>query len=287
MGAVRRLVDELRRRGVIVHEWPGWDGRGNADGGVGPRITQIDPIGAVIHHTGSPYGSAYAGLVSSTRPDLLGGCLCNFAGNEDGSLSVIASGLAWHAGPGVGPSMGRVLGKVPNIRNRMNRLTVGLEIVYPGRAPMRPAQYRAALIFAETVADLFAGGDIESVRAHAETNGDTPGGSGKWDPGFAPSRTIDMAAFRRDAAAYQEDDMSAEDVKAIRGDISFIRDQIRGDVGFIRDQILPEVTALRATVTALAASGSNLTAEQIEAAVGKALQENVVKVDVSVGDKSA
>lgn len=217
MGAVRQLVDELRRRGVTVHEWPGWDGRGNADGGIGAPVTQISPRGAVIHHTATPYGSAYEGLVSSTRPDLLGGCLCNFAGNEDGSLTVIASGLAWHAGFGVGPDLGPVLSKIPNIHNEMNRLTVGLEIVYPGDRPMHDVQYRTATIFAAAVADLFADGDIECARAHAETNGDVPGGHQKWDPGYAPNKTIDMAKFRRDADATRhqqpvEDDMPRFDL---------------------------------------------------------------------------
>jgi hypothetical protein len=190
MGAVRTLVNELRRRGVVVHEWPGWDGRGN-DG-----VTQIDPKGAIIHHTGSNYGSAYPELVSSSQAWAGGGALCNFSGNADGSLTVIASGLAYHAGQGAGPS----LGPLAPWRNNLNYYTVGLEIVYPGNSPMRDAQYATAQVFAKTVADLFGGGDIERVRAHAETNGRT--GDGKWDPGFSPGKTIDMAAFRRGAAAH-------------------------------------------------------------------------------------
>lgn len=95
MGAVRNLVNELRRRGVVVHEWGGWDGRGNNG------ISQIDPKGAIIHHTGTDYGFAFPGLVSSTRPGLQGGVLSNFSGNVDGSLTVLASGLAWHAGGGL------------------------------------------------------------------------------------------------------------------------------------------------------------------------------------------
>ena len=194
MGAVRNLVDELRRRGVTVHEWPGWDGRGNE--GIG----QIDPVGAVLHHTASGYGSAFEALVTG-RPDLRG-TLCNFAGNSDGTLTVISSGLAWHAGAGAGPS----LGPLAPYRGWMNRWTVGLEIVYPGDQPMTNGQRTAALVFARTVADMFCGGDVEYVRAHAETNG--RGGDGKWDPGYAPGQTIDMAAFRREAAtASMEDDM--------------------------------------------------------------------------------
>lgn len=204
MGAVRRLVDELRARGITVHEWSGWDGRGNEG------VTQIDPKGAVLHHTATGYGSAFPDLVVSTQAWARGNCLCNFAGNADGSLTVVASGLAWHAGPGAGPS----LGPLAPYRSAMNRYTVGLEIVYPGNSPMTDAQYRAALVFARAVADLFGGGDIEVVRAHGETNG--RGGDGKWDPGWAPGQTIDMAKFRREAATIQEeDDVSAQDVAKI------------------------------------------------------------------------
>lgn len=190
MGAVRQLVNRLRELGCTVHEWPGWDGRGNE--GIG----QIDPVGAVLHHTATGYGSAFEALASG-RPDLRG-VLCNLSGNADGSFTVVASGLAWHAGAGAGPS----LGPLASVRGWMNRWTVGLEIVYPGDQPMTNAQRHSALIFAYVVAELFADGDLEYVRAHAETNG--RGGDGKWDPGYAPGKTIDMAAFRAEAETILE-----------------------------------------------------------------------------------
>lgn len=187
MGDVRKLVEALRAAGVTVHEWDGWDGRGNQG------IPQIDIKGAILHHTATGYGFAFPALVTG-RPDLRG-MLCNFAGNVDGSLTVTGSGLAWHAGQGAGPS----LGPLTPYRNWLNRYTVGLEIVYPGNSPMKPEQYKTALIFAKVVAEVFGGGNIEVVRAHGETNG--PGGDGKWDPGWAPGRMIDMNQFRREAAA--------------------------------------------------------------------------------------
>lgn len=184
MGAIRNLVDELRRRGLVVHEWSGWDGRGNE------RISQIDPKGAIIHHTGSGYGSAYPELVSSSQPWAGGGALCNFSGNADGSLTVIASGLTYHAGGGYGPSQGPL---APYANNR-NYYTVGLEIVYPGNQPMTDAQYNSAAVFARTVADMFGGGNIETVRGHGEVNG--VGYEGKWDPGYVQGKMIDMNSFR-------------------------------------------------------------------------------------------
>lgn len=187
MGAVRNLVDELRKRGVVVHEWDDWDGRGNQN------VFQLNPKGAIIHHTGTDYGFAFPGLVSSTRPGLTGGVLANFSGNVDGSLTVLASGLTWHAGGGFGPSQGPL---APYANNR-NYYTLGLEIVYPGKSPMTAAQYHTALKFARAVADMFAGGDLEYVRGHSEVNGN--GYQGKWDPGYAPGLAIDMNKFRTDA----------------------------------------------------------------------------------------
>lgn len=207
MGAVRRLVDELRRRGLTVHEWSGWDVRGNAG------ITHIDPRGGIVHHTASNYGSAYPELVSSSQPWANKGALCNFAGNADGSLTVIASGLTYHAGKGAGPS----LGPLTAYRYNLNYFTVGLEIVYPGVTPMTTAQYRTAQVWSKTVADLFGGGNIECVRAHAETNGIAPGGDRKWDPGQAEGKTINMAAFRAGAARLLDGifDMTPEELEEV------------------------------------------------------------------------
>jgi hypothetical protein len=180
VGAVQDIVNRLRARGVVVHEWAGWQGRGNgqAEG----------YVGGLIHHTATAYGMAPAVLVNG-RSDLPGP-LCNFAGNHDGTLTVIAAGPANHAGA----SGGRSMGPLP-VTSSFNRRVVGLEIVYPGSSPMTPAQYRTACVWARVVADVCGGGNVDSVRAHAETSV-----TGKWDPGFAPSRTIDMARFRRDAA---------------------------------------------------------------------------------------
>lgn len=201
MGDVAHLVERLRAAGIQVNEWQGWQGRGMQD------TPEIDIRGAIIHHTGTAYGYAFPGLVSSTRPDMYGATLCNFAGNSDGSLTVIASGLAWHAGGGFGPNQGPL---APYANNR-NYFTVGLEIVYPGSQPMTEAQYRTALKFGRVVADTFCGGNFECIRGHYEVNG--VGYQGKWDPGYKPGTPISMEGFRRDMAEVTlGDDVSAQDV---------------------------------------------------------------------------
>lgn len=206
MGAVATLVAELRGHGITVHEWPGWDGRGNE--GIG----QISPVGAILHHTATGYGNAFQALVTG-RPDLRG-TLCNFAGNSDGTLTVVASGLTWHAGAGAGPS----LGPLAPWRTALNRWTLGLEIVYPGDEPMTERQYITALMFARIATNLFGGGDIERARAHGETNGNAPGGDSKWDPGYAPGRMINMTDFRAQARFILEDDVEVTDIIGKRPD---------------------------------------------------------------------
>lgn len=178
-GSVQDAVFRLRQAGVVVHEWGGWAGRGNG--------SSHDWRGGIVHHTATAYGSAFPILVDG-RSDL-SGPLCNFSGNADGSVTVIADGVANHAGASGGYSMGPL-----PVTSNFNRLVMGLEIVYPGTSPMTPEQYHTACIWAKVVANVVAGGNIQVVRAHAETSV-----TGKWDPGYAPSKTIDMGRFRADA----------------------------------------------------------------------------------------
>ena len=189
----------LRAAGITVREAAGWQDRGNGQSSAYE--------GGLVHHTATGFGIAVPGtgqgnLLINGRPDLKGP-LCNYAGNEDGSLTVIAAHPANHAGASGGKSMG----PLPTT-TLFNRRVLGLEIVYPGTAPMRAAQYRSALIWARVVADVVGGEDIERVRAHAETSI-----TGKWDPGYAEGKTIDMAAFRRSAKTVSlEDDMTPQEL---------------------------------------------------------------------------
>jgi hypothetical protein len=201
----------LRAAGITVREAAGWQTRGNGQTAVYE--------GGLVHHTATGFGialpgSGAGGLLINGRADL-SGPLCNYAGNEDGSITVIAAHPANHAGA----SGGRAMGPLP-VTSLFNRRVLGLEIVYPGTSSMRPAQYRAALVWAKAVAEVCGGGDLERVRAHAETSI-----TGKWDPGHAPGRTVDMTAFRS-AADNQEADLTPEE----RGWLKFVHDRIAGAV---------------------------------------------------------
>jgi hypothetical protein len=173
----------LRDLGYIVHEAPGWTTRGVS--------MNTAFVGGLVHHTATGFGNALPGtgvydtLFIKGRPDL-SPPLCNYAGNADGSFTCGAAGVAQHAGA----SGGRSMGPLP-VSTAFNRRVLGLEIVYPGTQPMRDVQYGAATTWARVVADVVGKGYIECIRAHAETSI-----TGKWDPGYADGKTIDMTAFR-------------------------------------------------------------------------------------------
>lgn len=192
----------LRALGVTVHEAPGAASRGNGQ--------LSDYVGGLVHHTASGYGIALPGTgiyellftKGRTGSNPLAPPLCNYAGNKDGSLTYGAAGPANHAGA----SGGRSMGPLP-VTSSFNRRVLGLEIVYPGDKPMTASQYRTATLWAKVVADVVGGGNIERVRAHAETSV-----TGKWDPGYAPGLTINMAAFRAAAKQGAVNDMEPTDL---------------------------------------------------------------------------
>lgn len=185
VAVVSEINRRLRSAGITVHEAPGWQSRSNGQ--------TSSYVGGIVHHTASGLGAALPGtgiyntLVhgrGGSKP--LAGPLANYAGNSDGSVTCLSAGPANHAGA----SGGRSMGPLP-VTGSFNRKVLGLEIVYPGSSPMSNAQYQTALVWARTVANVVGGGNIQSVRGHAETSV-----TGKWDPGYAPGKTIDMNAFR-------------------------------------------------------------------------------------------
>lgn len=257
----REVNARLRAAGVTVHEWPGWESRGNGQTSA--------YVGCLVHHTATDYGNAPPVLVNG-RPDL-SGPLCNYACNADGSVTVIAAHPANHAGA----SGGRSMGPLP-VTSLFNKLVMGLEIVYPGSSPMRTAQYRTATIWARIVTDVLGSSNIERARAHAETSI-----TGKWDPGDAPGRTINMAAFRTAARIVGttpvENDMDQSE--AIKdsgpGHVNHVwlnTNQLLNNNRFGLEAQSAKVDALTKSVSALNAKVQNI-GEQISSAVGVAVAD--------------
>jgi hypothetical protein len=189
----REVIRRLRDYGVVVHLWSGYESRGNG------QVSNYQ--GIIMHHTATQYGFAPNILVSG-RSDLPGP-LCNSAGNADGSITIIAAHPANHAGA----SGGRSMGPLPKT-NTFNKIVWGHEIVYPGTSPMTQAQYRTMIILGRVITEILKRPNSEWVRAHGETSI-----TGKWDPGFASGRTIDMNLLRRDINNFvkEEEDMALKD----------------------------------------------------------------------------
>jgi hypothetical protein len=181
VGFARAVADGLRHNGVPVIFEPGWETRGN-----GLVFPNGRAIGLIEHHTGSAYDTGLSVLIRG-RSDL-SPPLCNSCGHANGAVRIIAAHPANHAGAGGGRSMG----PLPVTRS-FNKLVWGHEIMYPGNSPMNPAQYRSAQVLSAVINGILGYRDNEHTRGHAETS---PPGVGKWDPGYAPGRTIDMNAFR-------------------------------------------------------------------------------------------
>lgn len=299
-----RAVELFRGMGVPVTFEPGWDTRGNGQSSAYQ--------GGILHHTGGSYAATCPGILIHGRSDL-SGPLCNFAGLTNGGIHVVAAHPANHAGASGGPNAAPF-----PITTLFNKLVMGLEICYPGSQPMTNEQYRTAKVFAKVMQIMY--GSIERARAHRETSVE-----GKWDPGFAPGQTINMAELRAAAANVEGDDLSWNDritvqqgteswtdpagtvVGSMAGKVNLLADRLLGDddadgrdlldtlrhvrtelgVWSQRDQdvIRQESAALRAAVTTLAeavAGKTGASPAEIEAAVARAIQNNLVQVDVNV-----
>jgi hypothetical protein len=165
-----------------------WETRGNGLSG--------NYEGGIVHHTATPSSAARPfptqSMLRTGRSDLPGP-LCNYAGPyctvEAPWIHLMAAFPANHAGA----SGGRSMGPLPRT-SLFNPRVLGLEIDYAGLIPMSAGQLYVAKLWSHAVAFVL-GRNTEYVRAHMETSI-----TGKWDPGYANGKTIDMATFRREAA---------------------------------------------------------------------------------------
>lgn len=173
------LAEVLRAEGLDVVEFPGWRNRGHGD--------FKDIRGVMVHHTGSDTASAES--IARGRPDLAGP-LSQLHIARDGTVTVVAAGVAWHAGVGMYPWLPANMG---------NWHTIGIECANSGTSPTAPhrrnwpdAQY-VALIGCCAAICRRLGVPATRTIGHKEYAGRA---QGKWDPGG-----IDMDRLRRDVAA--------------------------------------------------------------------------------------
>ena len=172
------LADVLRAEGLDVEEFAGWRGRGHGD--------FHDIRGVMVHHTGSDFATAAS--IAYGRPELPGP-LSQVHIGRNGTVTVVAAGVAWHAGVGMYPWLPVNMG---------NWHTIGIECANSGTAPWAPhrqnwpdAQY-FALVNSCAAISRRLGLPAARTIGHKEYAGRA---QGKWDPG-----AIDMDRLRLDVA---------------------------------------------------------------------------------------
>jgi hypothetical protein len=149
--------------------------------------------GVMVHHTGNARETAES--IRRGRPDLPGP-LSNLHIAPDGTVTVVAAGVCWHAGMGSYPG-------IPT--NNANFHLVGIECAWPMDTSITPAtQTRERwpdpqiIAMRDTVAAILSklGFGPDRVIAHKEWAGRS---QGKWDPG-----NLDMNWFRAEVAKAQK-----------------------------------------------------------------------------------
>jgi N-acetyl-anhydromuramyl-L-alanine amidase AmpD len=173
------LADVLSVEGLDVVEYPGWHDRGHGDFG--------DIWGVVCHHTGSNTDSPET--IADGRPDLPGP-LSHILLAQDGTVTVVAQGIAWHAGRGQHDGL-------PD--NQANEHTIGIHAVSDGQHDYPDVQYEAYVRCAAAIVRKL-GQPASHVIGHKEWSPE------KVDP------ALDMDKFRSDVEAHLSA-ASAIDVK--------------------------------------------------------------------------
>lgn len=180
------LADVLRAQEpkLKVRELPDWKEYGHGD--------MRNIWGVMVHHTGNARETAES--IRRGRPDLPGP-LSQLHIAQDGTVSVVAAGVCWHAGMGGYPGLPTDLA---------NYHTIGIECAWPRDTSITPAtqgreRWPDAQIIAmrDTVAAILTrlGYGPERVIGHKEWAGRA---QGKWDPG-----NIDMNWFRGEVGKAQ------------------------------------------------------------------------------------
>lgn len=179
------LADTLKAwNGLKVRELPDWQQYGHGD--------MRTLLGVMIHHTGN--ASERPESIRRGRPDLEGP-LAQLHIAPDGTVTVVAAGVCWHAGAGDYPG-------IPS--DAANYHMIGIECAWPKDTSITAAtQWRERWPDAQIIAmrDTTAailnklGVNSSRVIGHKEWAGTR---QGKWDPG-----NLDMNWFRSEVAKAQ------------------------------------------------------------------------------------
>jgi hypothetical protein len=174
--AYRRAAAIARAQGVRVDFHPGWNVRGR-DG--------LDPKAIVEHDTSDGARlsrTRMLDILSNGHGSMSGNAIANDAVLADGTVVVIASGLAWHAGASAWDGL-----------TSLNRWSLGTEYQRFIGDPLSDSQLRSGRIWTRARMDAFA---IPSRRVceHSETS--VPAGR-KVDRSVRPGTRLSGADWRR------------------------------------------------------------------------------------------
>jgi len=162
------LADVLGAEGLDVVEFPGWQQRGHGDFG--------DIWGVICHHTGAD--EAPPEFVAIGTPTLAGP-LSQVHVAQDAILTVVAAGVAWHAGAGRYPGLST---------DRAHLHTIGVYAVNTGTEGWSSTQYEALVCCCAAIVRKL-GQPASHVIGNKERS------AAKWDPG-----ALEMPRFRADIA---------------------------------------------------------------------------------------
>lgn len=161
------LADAVRPHVADFDEYPGWRDRGHGD--------FKEYRGVMVHHMGGRGGPR---TIAEGRPDLPGP-LSQFTVEQSGRVTLVAAGVAWHAGQGSYPWLPANMG---------NWYLIGIECegpVTPGITPATQGRERwpdVQIIALRNLcaALLLAGGlGVDRLLGHKDYAG---AAQGKWDP---------------------------------------------------------------------------------------------------------
>jgi N-acetyl-anhydromuramyl-L-alanine amidase AmpD len=173
------IADVLAAQGVKLVEYPGWRNRGHGE--------FKDIRGVMVHHTGSD--NATAASIANGRPDLAGP-VSQLHIARDGTVTVVAVGVAWHAGVGMYPWLPTNMG---------NWHMIGIECANSGTSPTAahrthwPDEQYFALVNCCAAVNRRLSQTSARTIGHKECAGRA---QGKWDPG-----AINMDILRADIQA--------------------------------------------------------------------------------------
>lgn len=189
-----QIIAYLKKWGVPYKTTTGWTKHNrNHKGPWGPVN------GFMWHHTGS--SSSTSDQVNLLRKGYgtLPGPLCHFGIATDGTCYLIGWGRANHAGRGDADVLNAVIAektKFPTDNQANtdgNTRFYGAEFMYSGSKPMTDEQYETGILLSCAILD-FHGWNENSVLGHGQWQ------PGKWDPGYAPGKMMDMEMVQEDIA---------------------------------------------------------------------------------------